>query len=93
MSALSAITWPIRAALHIVLQPDKVAHFYFGATVGYAGLWMGWWGLALVTLAGASKELYDLVHPPHECDGWDFVATMLGGACAIELILWRLHYV
>lgn len=88
----SIITWPVRMVGAIALQPDKVAHFYWGASIGLCGLWMGWWGLTVVAIFAACKELYDLCHPPHNCDAWDFAATMVGGLCAIGVILWHAHH-
>lgn len=89
MKRLTAIlTWPVRFAAAIALQPDKIAHFYWGGCMGFAGgLWAGWWALTVVAAAAAAKELYDLRHPPHQCEGWDFAATVLGGACAVAVLL------
>lgn len=83
---IAILTWPLRLACAIVLQPDKTAHFYWGASIGLCGLWMGWWAMAVVVALAASKELYDLSHPPHQCEAWDFAATLVGGACAVGVI-------
>jgi len=74
-----------------LLQPDKQAHFYWGATMGLAGLWMGWLALVIITGIAAAKEFWDLMHPPHECELWDFLATCAGGCLAIALITIHLH--
>lgn len=84
---LSILTWPLRTFAAMLLQPDKVCHIYWGAAIGYSfGLWMGLWALSLVVVFAASKEVYDLLHPPHHCDLWDFAATLVGGACSIGVI-------
>ncbi len=92
MKLITAIRLPVSLLAHILLQPDKVAHIYWGATIGLCGLWMEWWALAVVVALAALKELYDLFHPPNQCDVWDFMATMIGGAGSIALIIFRLHH-
>ncbi len=91
-TTLTLLLWPIRTILHIFMQPDKIAHFYWGGCLGLSGLWMGWWALAIVAALAACKELYDLFHPPHQCELWDFIATVLGGACAIGVIHLHHHF-
>ncbi len=86
------LLWPLRTLLHIFMQPDKIAHFYWGGCMGLSGLWMGWWAMAIVIAAAAAKELYDLFHPPHQCEALDLIATMAGGASSIAIILCRLHH-
>ncbi len=89
-SLLVAIRWPFSTLAAILLQPDKVCHIYWGASVGFTfGLWMGWWAMIAVLAAAVLKELYDLFHPPNKCEAWDVAATLLGGALAIVVI--QLH--
>ncbi len=94
MKILTAIRLPFSLLAHILLRPDRTSHIYWGWTIGsIAGWWMGWWAIAVVIMLAALKEVYDLFHPPHECDVWDFIATLIGGAGSIGLIVWRLSHV
>ncbi len=76
----------------LIMQPDKTAHFYWGASMGLCALWIDWWSLMAVAIAATLKEGYDFLNPPHQCEFADFLATMFGGGIAICLIMYRLHY-
>ncbi len=70
-----------------MIPADKVNHIYWGATMGYAALWSVWAAVLLIVLAAACKEAWDHAHPPNHADTWDFLATVIGGAVAIGVVL------
>jgi hypothetical protein len=72
----------------MMIAPDKKSHFIVGLGISVVvGAAMGspLWGLVVATLAGATKELYDLL-----CRGtpeWaDLGYTILGGVCGAFFI-------
>ena len=67
---------------------DKVAHFALSSVLAVssltlAHLWLPQLAMmvsvAMVASVGASKEVWDHYHPPHQCDVWDFIADLAGG--------------
>ncbi len=86
------LSWPFRMGA-VLLQPDKQAHFYWGATIGLCALKLDWLiALAVVLLMATLKEGYDFLNPPHQCEVWDLIATLLGGCMSVWLIFLRLHH-
>ncbi|NOX40505.1 MAG: hypothetical protein GXP05_08315 [Alphaproteobacteria bacterium] len=59
---------------------DKIAHIAVGFTI--SALIGGPIGLAVATIAGAGKEIWDKYSGRGTPDLWDFVATVAGGALA-----------
>ena len=90
---LAILQLPFRAMATAMLEPDKIAHFYWGASMGISALWFGWWALLPIAIAATLKEGWDFMNPPHQCELLDFVATFIGGCIAVEVIMLRLHHV
>ena len=73
--------------LNTLLPYDKALHVIGGAVLavvqtpvlGFCPTRSAVFGMAaLVALIAALKELYDHLHPPHECSFYDWLATVMG---------------
>ncbi len=75
------------------VRPDRYGHMGVGALLGLLALFYGWvyGALAVITWA-ACKEWWDALHPTGDSDIWDFVATCVGGALSIGLIVLKAHH-
>ena len=74
----------------MILPPyDKCLHFVGGQGIAFlAMVTFHHWHPYLIALAagvivGVGKEVWDYYHPPHKCEGWDALATILGAVSAI----------
>ena len=76
---------------NIYVPEDKQMHFLSGAILAIAILLVTGSpsvSFVSVSLVACLKEVYDLLHKDkHTPDVWDWVATSLGGAFGIILIL------
>lgn len=58
---------------------DKAFHFIAGQVIALGSVWMGLpWSIVIVVLIAAGKEVWDKHNPPHQCDVWDAVVTVVG---------------
>lgn len=66
--------------LNTTLPYDKALHALSGVVISVMLLIVvtPLWSLVIVALIAALKELYDFLHPPHECSFYDWLATVLG---------------
>lgn len=68
------------------IPSDKVYHCLGGVILFAIGQLFGQ-GLALAVIGAVVKEIYDHYNPPHCCDKWDAVATILGGLLGFVIYL------
>lgn len=59
---------------------DKQMHFYSGLIISASLIaFVGLYSMIVVAIVALSKEIYDDLNPPHQCDIFDWFATTLGG--------------
>ena len=84
-------TWLGKLYIPCGIPADKQMHFLSGAILATAILLVTGSpsvSFVSVSLVACLKEVYDLLHKnKHTPDVWDWVATSLGGAFGIILIL------
>ncbi len=69
---------------------DKWAHAWIGSTLAMSGLWLGWYGALPVIAYAMGKEIWDSMFPKaHSTELADVVATVIGGAIPLCLIMWH----
>ena len=83
MKRIIIITICIAALIICIQESDKFLHFAAGAMIGIAP-----YGVALATMAGIGKEIYDMQVERHYPSVSDIIMTVFGGIFTTA-ILWK----
>ena len=78
-----------------MIATDKLIHFLGGACIalGLGYFLPAWAAFAAAAVVGAGKEWWDYHHPTtNTADGWDFVATGVGGLVGAVVILVAIRF-
>ena len=87
VTLLRVLAWPF--SLPALIRCDRWAHLWIGSTLAMSGLWLGWYGALPVIIWALGKELSDDLRSDNKADLWDALATTVGGAIPLCLIMWH----